>query len=48
MGYLGVKYALNSIKNEAVPESSNTGLTIIDKDNMYQPENEKLVFPFTE
>lgn len=48
MGYLGVKYALNSIKNEAVPESSNTGLTIIDKDNMYLPENEKLLFPFTE
>ncbi len=48
MGYLGVKYALNSIKKETVPESTNTGLTIIDKDNMYQPENEKLVFPFTE
>lgn len=48
MGYLGVRYAIDSINNKPVPQSTNTGLTIIDKDNMYLPENEKLVFPFTE
>ncbi len=48
MGYLGVKYAIDSINNKSVPKSTNTGLTIIDKANMYSPENEKLVFPFTE
>ncbi len=48
MGYLGVRYALDSIYNKPVLESYNTGLTIIDKDNMYLPENEKLVFPFSE
>lgn len=47
MGYLGVKYALDSIKKKAVPEFTNTLSTYIDKDNMYLPENEKLVFPFT-
>jgi len=47
MGYLGVKYALDSIKKQAVPKYYNTGSTYIDIDNMYKPENEKLVFPFT-
>ncbi|MDF2987041.1 MAG: substrate-binding protein [Eubacterium sp.] len=48
MGYLGVRYAIDAINNKPVPASFNTGLTIIDKDNMYLPENEKLVFPFSE
>jgi ribose transport system substrate-binding protein len=48
MGYLGVRYAIDSINNKPVPKSTNTGLTIIDNDNMYLPENEKLVFPFIE
>ncbi len=48
MGYLGVKYAVDSVYNKSLPKSTNTGLTIIDKQNMYLPENEKLVFPFTE
>ena len=48
MGYLGVKYALDAIDNEKIPESVNTGSEVIDKENMYLPENQKLVFPFTE
>ncbi|RCX14821.1 monosaccharide ABC transporter substrate-binding protein (CUT2 family) [Anaerobacterium chartisolvens] len=48
MGYLGVRYAIDAINNKSVPKLTNTGLTIIDKDNMYLPENEKLVFPFTD
>lgn len=48
MGYLGVKYALDAIKNEPIPSLVNTESTIITKENMYLPENQKLVFPFTE
>lgn len=47
MGYQGVKYALAAVRDEAVPKLINTGSKVIDKDNMYQPENQKLVFPFT-
>ncbi|NLE24015.1 MAG: ABC transporter substrate-binding protein [Clostridiaceae bacterium] len=48
MGYLGVKYAYDSIKNERIPKIVDTGLTVIDKDNMYYTENQKLVFPFSD
>lgn len=47
MGYLGVKCAIDTIKNHPVPKRINTGAKVIDKNNMYLPENEKLVFPFT-
>lgn len=47
MGYLGVKYAFNAINNDKIPENVNTGSEVIDKENMYLPENQKLVFPFT-
>ena len=47
MGYLGVKYAIDAINNKSVPRYVNTGSTVIDKENMYLPENQKLVFPFT-
>jgi len=46
MGYLGVKYALDAINNIKIPKTVNTGSEVIDKDNMYLPENQKLVFPF--
>jgi ribose transport system substrate-binding protein len=48
MGYLGVKYAVGALNDEVVPKNINTGSKVIDKDNMYQPENQKLVFPFTD
>jgi len=47
MGYLGVKYVLDALKQIPVEKNINTGSTVIDKDNMYLPENQKLVFPFT-
>ena len=46
MGYQGVKYALDAIKDEPIPKLVNTGSEVIDKNNMYKPENQKLVFPF--
>ncbi len=48
MGYLGVKYALDALDGETVPKSVDTGSTLIDGENMYLPENQKLVFPFTD
>ncbi len=48
IGYLGIKYALDAINGKPVPEQVNTGSKVIDKDNMYLPENQKLVFPFTD
>ena len=47
MGYLGVKYALDVLNGETIPKSTNTDSKVINKDNMYLPENQKLVFPFT-
>ncbi len=48
MGYLGVKYALDAVKGIPIPESVNTGAVVITKDNMYDLENQKLVFPFVD
>lgn len=47
MGYQGVKYALDAIRGQIIPRVVNTDSTVIDKENMYLPENQKLVFPFT-
>lgn len=48
MGYLGVKYAIDVVDKKIVPARTYTNSTIIDKDNMYLIENQKLLFPFTE
>lgn len=47
MGYMGVKKAIeeaNSKRN--VSEFVDTGYVLIEKDNIYEPENQKLIFPF--
>ena len=46
MGYLGVKSAMQSAKGEKIPSRIDTGSTVIDLQNMYSPENQKLLFPF--
>jgi ribose transport system substrate-binding protein len=48
MGYLGVKYAIDSIRGVKIPENTNTGAVVITRDNMYAPENQKLLFPFVD
>jgi ribose transport system substrate-binding protein len=48
MGYLGVKIALQAARGKQVKERIDTGFAIITKDNMYSPENQKLLFPFIE
>lgn len=47
MGYLGIKYALDALHAKSLPKRVNTGSTDIDKNNMYEPGNQKLLFPFT-
>lgn len=46
MGYLGVKYAFQASEGKSVPKLVDTGSKVIDKSNMYTPENQKLLFPF--
>jgi ribose transport system substrate-binding protein len=46
MGYLGVKYSVMHINGQNIPKSIDTGSVLIDKGNMYTPENQKLLFPF--
>lgn len=48
MGYLAVKYAVLKMQNKKIPKYVDTGLVVIDRDNMYKPENQKILFPFTQ
>lgn len=46
MGYLGVKYAAMAARGETVPKEENIELKVIDKYNIYTPDNERFLFPF--
>ncbi|WP_256757099.1 substrate-binding domain-containing protein [Cohnella sp. WQ 127256] len=46
MGYLSIKTAVEVIKGKKVPKLIDTGSLIITKQNMYEEENQKLLFPF--
>ncbi|WNC15599.1 substrate-binding domain-containing protein [Brevibacillus brevis] len=46
MGYLGVKYALDASRGAGVPSRVDTGTKVIDRENMFWSENQKLLFPF--
>lgn len=46
MGYLGVKYAVEASNGGAVPSLVDTGTKVIDRENMFWSENQKLLFPF--
>lgn len=45
MGYLSVKYAVEALQGEEIPREVTIDTKIIDKDNMYLQENQKLLFP---
>ncbi|HHW01088.1 MAG TPA: substrate-binding domain-containing protein [Clostridiaceae bacterium] len=47
MGYLGVQYAIQAIKNKNNFEDVDTGTVVINRENMYNIENQKLLFPFS-
>lgn len=46
MGYLSVKTAVDAVKGKKVPQVIDTGSLLITKQNMYEEENQKLLFPF--
>lgn len=45
MGYMGVKFAVDVINGHSIPKYYDTGSKIIERNNMYLPENQKLLFP---
>ncbi|MFC0331322.1 substrate-binding domain-containing protein [Paenibacillus sepulcri] len=46
MGYLSVKTAVDAVRGKKVPKMIDTGSLVITKQNMYEEENQKLLFPF--
>ncbi|OAB31234.1 LacI family transcriptional regulator [Paenibacillus macquariensis subsp. defensor] len=46
MGYLSIKTAVEVVKGKKVPKLIDTGSLLITKQNMYEEENQKLLFPF--
>ncbi|WP_079912154.1 substrate-binding domain-containing protein [Paenibacillus sp. 32352] len=46
MGYLGVKYAVDALDGKKIPEFKDTGTKVIDQENMFWSDNQKLLFPF--
>jgi ribose transport system substrate-binding protein len=48
MGYLAVRAARDAAANRPLPPFIDTGSTLITADNLYKPENQKLLFPFVE
>ncbi|WP_261829911.1 substrate-binding domain-containing protein [Inconstantimicrobium mannanitabidum] len=48
MGYLGVKNAVLKLQGKGIPTYIESGFSIIDKENMYSPESQKVLFPFTQ
>lgn len=45
VGYLSIKSAVNKIKGKSV-DNSNISSTVVNRDNMYSEENQRLLFPF--
>jgi len=47
MGYLGVEYAWMLTNGEKIKETNiDTTTTLITRENMYDPDNQKVLFPF--
>lgn len=46
MGYLGVKNAVEAMQGKKIPRFVDTGTKVIDQDNMFWSDNQKLLFPF--
>jgi ribose transport system substrate-binding protein len=48
MGYLAVRAARDGVLNRKLSPFIDTGLVLITRDNLYEPENQKLLFSFVE
>lgn len=47
MGYISMQAAVQHLDGEKLPSVINTGSVVIDRDGIRKPENQKLLFPFT-
>ena len=45
MGYLGIKTAFQALNGQKVEKIMDTGAQVINRENMYSIENQKLLFP---
>ncbi|MDD2375453.1 MAG: substrate-binding domain-containing protein [Eubacteriales bacterium] len=48
MGYFGVQQAVRLLQKEKIDKLTYTDSVLITRENMYAPENQKLVFPLVE
>jgi ribose transport system substrate-binding protein len=48
MGYLAVRAAKDAALGRKLPPFIDTGSVLINQNNLYEPENQKLLFPFVE
>jgi ribose transport system substrate-binding protein len=48
MGYLTIQAARDTALNRSLPDFIDTGSVLITPENLYEPENQKLLFPFVE
>lgn len=48
MGYLGVENAVKILRGEVVASVTDSGSTTVKKEDIYTPENQKILFPFWE
>ena len=48
MGYLGIEMARELVEHRRPPRFFNTGSVDISRENMFRPENQKLLFPVSE
>lgn len=46
MGYFGLENAVKVVQGEYVPYSVDSGAVLVTKQNMYDEENQELLFPF--
>lgn len=45
MGYEGTKFAIKAIRKEPIPKRVDTGVTVVTKENLEQPDIQKLLYP---
>lgn len=47
MGYLGVEQAINVLTNREIEYNLDSGSMLITRDNLYEEENQRLLYPFS-
>ena len=47
MGYLGVEQAIHALTGKTVEPDLDSGSKLITKENLYEDENQRLLYPFS-